>query len=410
MIDQQTFAHAQSQGHALSTLRALLTEQAGPPPDSWSTLLDTPAPVLRIATSSVVLTEQPALLARATRSRSVRRYLKQHIAPGIAVTDPEQVLGLARALARQGIALVGVDDAIQSPMAAPFDLHPGDCAALLAACDCYRQHAPDHAPLQISEHLEARLRSVLPPALRNATEQILAQPMAADTHTIVFSQAAIIATLQRAQRNQQSVTISYRTGGKGMQTTRTIRPLELHLYDETWYLRAFCTMRQAERTFRIDRIADCRMTRLPIDDGQIDPVRDCQIARLPIDDRQIERLPDGQTTEFVEAQSVNPATDPSSNHIIGRIDADAPNANDLRTLAGTLIQPITAHPIGIAVDERAQLGLHLRELPRIQVAFKDTILHMGTVALEQLEHLGAALVADDIVANDRKHRIFLRDE
>jgi len=373
MIDPQTLAHAHSRGHALSTLRALLTEQAGPPPDSWSMLLDVPGPAVRISTSAVLLTEQPAVLARATRARSVRRYLQQHIAPGIAVTDPAQVPGLARALARQGIALVGVDDAIQTPLAAPFDLHPGDCAALLVACECYRQHAPDDAPLQISEHLEARLRSVLPPALRAATNQILAQPLAADARTIVYAQAAIIATLQRAQRNQQLVTIRYTTGGRGMRTTRTIRPLELNLCDETWYLRAFCTMRQAERTFRIDRIADCRIERLP----------DCQIERL------------GDT--------------PSSNHIIGRIDAHAPDPNDLGTLAGTLIEPITAHPIGVAVDDRPQLGLDLCELPRIQVAFEDTVLHMGTIALEQFEHLGAALVADDIVANDRKHRIFLSD-
>ena len=46
----------------------------------------------------------------------------------------------------------------------------------------------------------------------------------------------------------------YDTGGQGAPARRTVRPLALEQRDAYWYLRAYCCARQAERTFRLDRI------------------------------------------------------------------------------------------------------------------------------------------------------------
>jgi proteasome accessory factor C len=63
-----------------------------------------------------------------------------------------------------------------------------------------------------------------------------------------------LAIVRRAISARQAVTISY-TDGQGEVSIRHIRPLELEQRYQTWYLRAYCTTRRAERTFRVDRIA-----------------------------------------------------------------------------------------------------------------------------------------------------------
>jgi proteasome accessory factor C len=62
--------------------------------------------------------------------------------------------------------------------------------------------------------------------------------------------------LRRAIDRQDVVTIAYDRGGQGDWSTRTVRPLALEQHADVWYLRAYCLLRNAERTFRVDRIGD----------------------------------------------------------------------------------------------------------------------------------------------------------
>ena len=96
-----------------------------------------------------------------------------------------------------------------------------------------------------------------------------------------------------------------------------------------------------------------------------------------------------------------------SNHIVGRVGADAPNPNDLDTLHGNGIQPIAAHTIRVWIDDGQQLSLQRGKEPVIQEALEDTVLDMGAIALHKLEHLRAPLVIDHIIADDSEHVVLL---
>jgi len=263
-------AHAAAAGSSTDALRAVVEEQAGPLPPAWDTWLGLPVSVLRIAPRLLIEAETPATLADAARARSVRRYLGPRLAPGLALVEPEQLPALVEALARQGVAA-----AVTSPTApaqSNNDMHPGERAALLVACAYYRQRAPTDAPLPPSAELERRLRAGLPPALDAAVDAALddlgcadaARPAALpwDGPTAPDQQAAASApapdtplrrTLRRAIAAGAAVELHYHSPDEGP-SWRTVRPLELERRGELWYLRAYCTLRRAERTFRLDRI------------------------------------------------------------------------------------------------------------------------------------------------------------
>ncbi len=59
--------------------------------------------------------------------------------------------------------------------------------------------------------------------------------------------------IQEALAGKRAVVINY-IDAKGDETTRTITPLRVIAMNGTTYLVAFCHLRQAERTFRLDRI------------------------------------------------------------------------------------------------------------------------------------------------------------
>lgn len=186
VVTPATLARATRQGWSNDALRALLDERAGPVPDNWWAQLEPPQALARIQHAAILTVEPPELLARAARSRSVRRYIEARPAPGVALVTPERVATLARVLERLSLA-VNVDAAPTT--APPDDLMPGERAALLLACAVYRQHAPPDAPLLLDDLVERRLAAGLPPRLRatvaHALEQLTATlvPRLADTDT-----------------------------------------------------------------------------------------------------------------------------------------------------------------------------------------------------------------------------------
>ncbi|WEK14270.1 MAG: WYL domain-containing protein [Candidatus Microbacterium phytovorans] len=54
-------------------------------------------------------------------------------------------------------------------------------------------------------------------------------------------------------------------------TTRTVDPVKVHIASGQWYLQGWCHLRQAVRTFHLDRVSDVRLTDIPITHGG-DPV------------------------------------------------------------------------------------------------------------------------------------------
>ena len=302
-----SLARGLAQGHSPALLRDLLLRRAGPLPAGWDTDLTFDPPQVQIAACLLVSTSDPTVLREATAARSVRRYLGERLAPGLALVEPAQVAGLTAALERQGIA-VDVQRGDTPPIAS--DLHPGERAALLVACAFYRAHAPADAPLLPHHDLEQRLRAALPTPLCAAVEQALAAldaPLTLQARSIPWEPAPsaerpipweprhapadgaertaepvpaaptpfpaagtgagsapilssagggttpTLTLLRRAIAEERALHLHYRDA-KGEATERIIRPIALRRHGDIWYLEAHCLRETAERTFRVDRI------------------------------------------------------------------------------------------------------------------------------------------------------------
>ena len=51
-------------------------------------------------------------------------------------------------------------------------------------------------------------------------------------------------------------------------TTRTVDPVKVHIADGQWYLQGWCHLREAMRTFHLDRVSDLELTDIPITHGE----------------------------------------------------------------------------------------------------------------------------------------------
>ena len=54
-------------------------------------------------------------------------------------------------------------------------------------------------------------------------------------------------------------------------TTRTVDPVKVQIATGEWYLQGWCHLREAMRTFHLDRVSDIELTDIPIEHGE-DPV------------------------------------------------------------------------------------------------------------------------------------------
>jgi len=75
--------------------------------------------------------------------------------------------------------------------------------------------------------------------------------------------------LRKAARDRQYVSMEYQDA-KLAQTTRTVRPLAIHLWKGTWTLLTWCELRNDFRNFRIDRIVLIKLEQrfFPICEGE----------------------------------------------------------------------------------------------------------------------------------------------
>lgn len=110
------------------------------------------------------------------------------------------------------------------------------------------------------DSLEAKLERVLPgklkqqvQSLRRTTRLMLPQP------DVLPDDRALI-TLTRAIQGEQRVDISYQPPGMEI-TVRQVDPYGLTFWNSHWYLSGFCHLRQALRSFRLDRVR--KVTPLP---------------------------------------------------------------------------------------------------------------------------------------------------
>ena len=67
-----------------------------------------------------------------------------------------------------------------------------------------------------------------------------------------------VAAVMEAEQNHNVVEIDYHSLHRGAPTTRQIEPIAVFSQEGEWYVRAWCRLADAERTFRLDRILDLR--------------------------------------------------------------------------------------------------------------------------------------------------------
>ena len=69
--------------------------------------------------------------------------------------------------------------------------------------------------------------------------------------------------VSEALRERVAVSFTYKAPDAPA-TTRTVDPVKVHIATGQWYLQGWCHLRQAMRTFRLDRVSDLRLTDIPI--------------------------------------------------------------------------------------------------------------------------------------------------
>ncbi len=72
--------------------------------------------------------------------------------------------------------------------------------------------------------------------------------------------------VDEALRRRVAVAFAYRAPDAAP-TTRTVDPVKVHIADGQWYLQGWCHMREAMRTFHLDRVSDLQLTGIPIEHG-----------------------------------------------------------------------------------------------------------------------------------------------
>ncbi|WP_240607429.1 helix-turn-helix transcriptional regulator [Cryobacterium aureum] len=123
-----------------------------------------------------------------------------------------------------------------------------EAAALIAGLQ-YLSALPDNADTDAIASLMAKLtRSASAPP----TQVAVAQRDAGTTRNIV----------QTALSTQMQVEFDY-LNARGDQEHRLVDPLRIESVDNDWYLRGWCHLREAVRTFRLDRMSEPRVTDVP---------------------------------------------------------------------------------------------------------------------------------------------------
>ncbi|NJN19116.1 MAG: WYL domain-containing protein [Oscillochloris sp.] len=315
-VDPQSLAQATRAAVAATTIEQVIRSRAGDQPPGWR-LSRALEPATVEVSAGLVLTAPPGVLEQAARARSVRRYITRRLAPGVITIDAADAETLTRVLERQGVAVVETttdggrrtaavrpqpdtghrhsdrdqkqttaDDGRRTAVGkrqSELNLNDGERAALALACAYLRAQAP-HAGLALSANLERRLEAGLSNALRTGLSRaaqelgIPGDPQQATPweplrnveyeaqqaeHTQVPDSASwhigqlTSAQAQRCIAARRQCDIRYRDAA-GDEQIRRIRPLDLYRKGGRWYLSAYCTLAEAERTFRLDRVVAVR--------------------------------------------------------------------------------------------------------------------------------------------------------
>lgn len=287
-LERSLIQRALQRGHTLDDLLRFLEHALGDalpdrlaaPLRQWAAELD------RVSVRRVTLLEvkDPAALTELTRSHRVRECIQRTLSPRAIVIRETRLPALLRQLNQRGLT-PRVDPVIASRTAArqsPTRLFDNPSIAQLYFAALLNQHLADHlpAPYRVDYSLVLELERQLTPADQLLARQLVVdaldllrpapQPPAADetwpgTHsTEARRHWSIVAALEQAIAAETPLDLTYYSPAYDQTTRRIVEPLRLEWHGDVPYLMAYCRLRQDERTFRVDRIADLVPTSDPL--------------------------------------------------------------------------------------------------------------------------------------------------
>lgn len=124
----------------------------------------------------------------------------------------------------------------------------------------------DAALAAAADRVLAKIDAVLPERLRAelSSERLMVPPA-----SLPSASPQRLGDVREAINQRQRLFLDYRDAA-GTSTERIVWPLSLAYWGQTWTLGAWCELRQAWRSFRVDRMADCRAlsSRYPDEPGR----------------------------------------------------------------------------------------------------------------------------------------------
>jgi predicted DNA-binding transcriptional regulator YafY len=161
-------------------------------------------------------------------------------------------------LQHQGVPIEG-EAGVGYRLGAGFDLPPlmftHDEARALVASVRMAQVWQDPALARASQVALGKILSVLPAAAKAAAQSmaVYAPPIGLEPAVQVKLQ-----TLREAAQAHRKLRVNY-SDAQGQPSERTLRPLGCFYWGRVWTLVAWCEVRQAFRSFRIDRMMDVQV-------------------------------------------------------------------------------------------------------------------------------------------------------
>ena len=282
-LSRERVQHAMRHSRSLDAILRFLENIIG---DALPTLLvqrlhDWAAALDRVAVRRVTLLEvkDPTTLTDLTRSQRVRESIQRTLSSRAVVLRESRLPALLRQLDRRGLTPrtnlpTSVIASVAGAKQSPTRTFENPVVAQLYFAALLNQHLADclPAPYRVDYSLVLELERQLPPA-----DQILARQLVTDaidllhparpslaldetwpltSSTDVRRQSSIVAALEQAVAAATPLALTYYSPVYDQTTSRSVEPLRLEWHGETPYLIAWCHLRQDERTFRVDRIAE----------------------------------------------------------------------------------------------------------------------------------------------------------
>ena len=123
-----------------------------------------------------------------------------------------------------------------------------------------RTQEASHEPAIAAQTALAKIRRALPADEAERVDALLGVMTNSSPHGRPVPDPALMLTVAEAVELRRAIDLRY-VGSESVPSRRTVHPYDLVAHSDRWYLVAFDTGSQEERTFRVDRIRSARLLR-----------------------------------------------------------------------------------------------------------------------------------------------------